>query len=80
MRFQVRATPGGEWSSSGRVDPQLSLIFRPFGEHPMGTISAPSSDRTRGATLYAAPWEQSITIFRPSRRRSAGTVEMQKDL
>ena len=64
-------------SSSGAVDPQPSLMLRPFGEQPMGTISAPKSASTRGATLYPAPLAQSITILKPCKFMPAGIVEAQ---
>ena len=45
-------TPGTvSCKSSGEVDPQLRLILRPFGEQPIGTISAPRSARILGPTL-----------------------------
>ena len=45
-------TPGTvSCSNSGAVEPQPSLMLRPFGEQPIGTISAPRSASTRGATL-----------------------------
>ena len=45
-------TPGTvSCSSSGEVEPQPSLMLRPLGEQPIGTISASRSARMRGATL-----------------------------
>ena len=42
-------TPGTvSCNRPGDVEPQLRLMFRPFGEEPMGTISAPRSARMRG--------------------------------
>ena len=37
--------------TSGEVEPQLRLMLRPFGEPPIGTISAPRSARILGPTL-----------------------------
>ena len=35
----------------GDVEPQPSLMLRPFGEQPIGMISAPRSASVRGTTL-----------------------------
>ena len=43
----------------------------------MGTISAPRSASTRGATLYPAPFAQSMTILNPCRFIPAGMVDAQ---
>ena len=64
--------------SSGWVEPQPALMLRPLGEQPIGMISAPRSASTRGATLYAAPLAQSMTIFMPLRSTPGGKVEAQK--
>jgi hypothetical protein len=53
-------------------------MLRPFGEQPIGMISAPRSASTRGATLYPAPLAQSMTIFRPERSTPSGITEAQK--
>ena len=45
-------TPGTvSCSSPGAVEPQPSLMLRPFGEQPIGMISAPRSASVRGTTL-----------------------------
>ena len=50
----LRRTPGTvSCSSSGDVEPQFRLMLRPFGEQPIGTISAPRSARMRGADFVA---------------------------
>ena len=60
--------------ASGFVEPKLSLILVPFGVAPITTTSAPSSHKTLGAVLYAAPLAQSSTTFKPSRRKFFGKV------
>ena len=47
----------------GNVEPLLSLTLVPSGLTFMDTTSAPSSHNILGATLYAAPFAQSITIL-----------------
>ena len=50
------------------VEPTPSLMLRPSGSAPMTMTSAPASVNTCGEQPLAAPWAQSSTTFRPSRR------------
>ncbi|MNU00472.1 hypothetical protein D3C72_2436070 [compost metagenome] len=62
------------------VEPQLSLMFRPLGCADRTTTSAPSSRNTLGATLYVAPWAQSMTTFRPAKLVPVGTLLLQNSI
>ena len=59
------------------VDPQFSLMFKPFGSSDIATTSAPNSLKTFGATSYAAPFAVSITILIFFRLRSLEKVFLQ---
>ncbi len=72
-------TPGTvSCSRLGDVEPQPSLMLRPFGEQPIGMISAPRSASVRGTTLYPAPFAQSTTSFMPSSVMPFGSDSAQK--
>ena len=48
----------------------------PSGSQPIEITSAPSSHNTLGATWYAAPFAQSITIFKFFRENLSGNVDL----
>ncbi|CAB4734899.1 unannotated protein [freshwater metagenome] len=47
------------------VDPQLSLIFKPFGVFEIAITSAPARRYASGATIEEAPFAQSTTTLIP---------------
>ena len=67
---QVGAVLAGRPACSGPrwVEPTPSLMLRPSGSAPMTMTSAPASLKTCGEQPLAAPWAQSSTTLRPSRR------------
>jgi len=56
----------------GKVDPQLSFMFIPFGEVPISKTFAPRDLNNFGPDLCAAPFAQSIAIFNPLRLNEEG--------
>ena len=63
-------------SCSRWVEPTPSLMFSPSGSAPITTMSAPAARKTSGEQPLAAPWAQSRTTFRPSRRYGQGLQQV----
>ena len=59
---------------SGNIAPHWKLIFFPFGSAPIMLVSAPSSNKTSGPTLYDAPFAQSNTTFNPLKSSCFGSI------